>query len=54
VFVLGCCIVLRQVHIIDITEEEIDEILDDIGMKKGHKRTFKREWAKLKQSPTPA
>ena len=35
-------------HITDVTEEEIDEILGDIGMKKGHKRTFKREWAKLK------
>jgi hypothetical protein len=47
VFVLGCCNVLRQVHITYVTEEEIDEILRDIGMKKGHKMTFKREWAKL-------
>ena len=34
-------------HIKDLTEEEIDEVLEDVEMKKGHRRTFKREWNKL-------
>ena len=34
-------------HITGLDEQEIDEVLEEIGMKKGHRRTFKREWAKL-------
>jgi len=34
-------------HITGLDEKEIDEVLEEIGMKKGHRRTFKREWAKL-------
>ena len=34
-------------HIKDLTEEEIAEVLEDVEMKKGHRRTFKREWNKL-------
>ena len=34
-------------HITGLDEQEIDKVLEEIGMKKGHRRTFKREWAKL-------
>ncbi len=30
------------VHLYDLTEEEIDVIVEDVQMKKGHARTFKR------------
>ena len=38
---------LHVQHITGLDEQEIDEVLEEIGMKKGHRRTFKREWAKL-------
>ena len=34
-------------HLTGLDEQEIDEVLEEIEMKKGHRRTFKREWAKL-------
>ena len=38
------------IHLCYLTEEEINEVMQDVGMKKGHARTFLREWIKLRDN----